>query len=364
VGVRLLVDAAEFWPVFAEDAKSATSRCYVQTLTFEADRAGRGLADLLLALPSTVDRRLILDDFSHYLHNDRLLYTPSALRDAGLWREARDSWALVRSLAHHGVSVRWTNKMHGRLYRLTNRNHKKILVIDDRVAYIGGVNFTDHNFGWHDLMLRIDDPDMVAWLADDILATFAGRNQGVSRRFRDGQLTLLDGKHGWPLQQQLFDQIASARQEVVVISSYASEPYFDPLEEAARRGARVMILTPAVTNWGWFDAYTRIECKRRGFELYRLPWRMSHMKALLIDSKRLVVGSSNFDYFGHLTHQELLFETTDDGLIRDFRKRIFEKDVALASRHVPAGRFPWQDRLVRFLLRTGFFLTPKFNRVF
>jgi cardiolipin synthase len=281
-----------------------------------------------------------------------------------LWRAARDTWALVRTLARHGVGIHWTNKIYGRLYQLANRNHKKILIIDDRVAYIGGVNFSDHNFGWHDLMLRIDDPDMAAWLADDILATWAGRNQGVSRTFRDGQLTLLDGRHGWPLQQQLFDQIASARHEVVVISSYASEPYFDPLEAAARRGARVMILTPATTNWGWFDAYTRIECARRGFELYRLPWRMSHMKAMLIDSQRLIVGSSNFDYFGHQSHQELLFETTDGQLVRDFRTRIVEPDLARASRHLQTDGFPWQDRLVRFLLRTGFFLTPRFNRMF
>jgi phosphatidylserine/phosphatidylglycerophosphate/cardiolipin synthase-like enzyme len=151
---------------------------------------------------------------------------------------------------------------------------------------------------------------------------------------------------------------------VVVISAYASEPYFDPLETAARRGAKVIILTPAVTNWGWFDAYTRIECTRRGFELYRLPWRMSHMKAMLIDSRRLVVGSSNFDYFGHQSHQELLFATTDEHLVRDFRERILDRDLPLASRHLVTDEFPWQDRLVRFLLRTGFVLTPRFNRVF
>ena len=37
------------------------------------------------------------------------------------------------------------------------RNHKKLIVIDDRITYIGGINFSEHNAAWHDMMLRIDD---------------------------------------------------------------------------------------------------------------------------------------------------------------------------------------------------------------
>jgi len=362
VSVRLLVGAKEFWLAFGEDARGATSRCYAQMLTFEADEAGRGLVDLLLALPSTVDRRLIVDDYSHYVHNDRFLYRPSSIVDGALWREARATFALVRSLADHGVGVHWTNRIYGRLHRLAACNHKKILVVDDRVAYIGGINFSDHNFGWHDLMVRIDDPELVACLAEDCLETFAGRNQCFTRTFRDGQLTLLDGKRNPEQFRPMFEQIASAREDVFVIAPYASAPFFDPLEAAARRGVRVMILTPAANNWSLYDGYIRIECFRRGFELYHMPVRMLHMKAMLIDSRQLIVGSSNFDYFSYHLFQELLFVTTDDGLVRDFRERIRDKDFALARREHLTDDFSWQTRWAWNKVRTGFPVIAWFNR--
>lgn len=362
MSMRLLVDAEEFWSVFTEDVRGATSRCYVQTLTFEADQAGKGLANLLLALPSTVDRRLIVDDYTHYLQNDRFLYSPGNIVDGALWREARETWALLRSLAARGIDVSWTNKIHGRLHRLAARNHKKILVVDDRVAYLGGINFSDHNFAWHDLMLRVDDPVLVNALADDVLETVAGRNQGLIRTFRDGRLILLDGEHGPELQRELFDEIASARQEIFVVSPYASAPFFDPLEAAARRGVRVMILAPAVNNWGLYDAYTRVECYKRGFELYHLPWPMFHLKAMLVDSRQLIIGSSNFNYFSHQLLQELLFVTTDEEVVRDFRERIRDKDFALARRQPLAGDFSWRTRWAWSRLRMGFPATIWLNR--
>jgi cardiolipin synthase A/B len=354
MSARLLIDASEFWPAFQADARSARRRLFVQTLSFEADSAGQGLADVFLSLPATVDRRLIVDEFTRWVVNDRFLYAPGALTDVALWREARASIRLTKALRAQGVKVHWTSPVGWRIHRLAARNHKKILVVDDRVAYIGGINFSDHNFEWHDMMIRIDDPALVACLGDDFLETCAGRNQIVDRTFDEGRLIVLDGLNGPGPLNDVFDLIRSATSEVVVESPYVSAPFFDALETAAAAGARVVVLVPETANWGWYDAYARIECFRRGLELRCLPGGMNHLKAILIDSTTLVVGSANFDYFSYHINQELMFVTTNHALVRDFRDRVHDPDMARA-RSVPlSDDFSWRTRWTSIRVRAGY----------
>lgn len=353
MSVRLLVDAAEFWPAFLADARTAERRLLVQVLTFEADSAGWKLADLFQSLDPRVERRLIVDYYAHYIVNDRFLYSPRALVDRGLWREARATYRLADALERQGVGVHWANPIGWRLHRLAARNHKKIFVVDDRVAYIGGINLSDHNFAWHDLMIRVDDPALVRFLAEDFFETFAGRNQALERSFDEGHVILLNGLDGKRQLREVFDLIANAREEVFVESPYVSAPFFDPFEAAARRGVRVVILVPEVNNWGWYDAYARTEGHRRGFELHYYQGPMNHLKAMLIDSRVLITGSSNFDYFAARTHQELLFVTTHEGLVRDFRQRVRDVDYARARRVPLNGDFSWRTRWTATRVRAG-----------
>ena len=362
MSVQLLVDAPEFWAAFVRDARGATSRLFVQVLTFEADAAGQPLADLLLTLGPNVERRLIVDRYTHYFVNDHFLYSPSSLVDRGLWREAKATVRLVETLERDGVGVRWTNPIGWRLYRLSARNHKKMFIVDDRVAYIGGFNLSDHNFAWHDLMLRFDDPALVRFLTEDFLETFRGRNQALDRSFDEGRLILLDGLDGETLLKDVFDQIANAREEVFVESAYVSAPFFDALETAARRGIRVVILVPEVNNWRWYDAYTRIECHRRGLELHCYEGRMHHVKAMLIDSRVLILGSCNFDYFAYHLHQELLFITADEGLVRSFRERVQARDLERARRVPLADDFSWRTRWTSIRVRAGYVTLKWLNR--
>src|SRR5262245_35127698 len=68
--MRLLVDADEFRPTLASDLAAARSSVFVQALTFEADAAGRSVADLLAASPAR-DRRVLVDVFTRHVLSDR-----------------------------------------------------------------------------------------------------------------------------------------------------------------------------------------------------------------------------------------------------------------------------------------------------
>jgi len=55
-----------------------------------------------------------------------------------------------------------------------------LIVIDDRAAYVGGINFSEHNASWHDMMIRLTDTDAVAFLTNDFRSTWNGGDQMAS----------------------------------------------------------------------------------------------------------------------------------------------------------------------------------------
>ena len=165
----LLVGSDTFWQRAAEDIGRARERLFVQAMTFEGDAAGRAVADAVRA-GKAADRRVLVDDYSRLVVSDCFVLSPRYLLSRPFRDEVKATRAMFSGLAAAGVGVRITNPVAGRVTRYGLRNHKKLIVADD-VAYIGGFNFSDHNFAWHDLMLRIEAPGPAAFLAGDFEET-------------------------------------------------------------------------------------------------------------------------------------------------------------------------------------------------
>jgi cardiolipin synthase len=140
--LQLLVDAEEFWSALEQDLRHARKRVWLQTLSFEADGAGLPLADALLDSPAT-DRRLIVDAFSMHIISDRFIYAPHNAFDQALQAEVRGTRALLQRMREMGVLVGITNPAGFLWHRLPARDHRKLVLIDDDVAYIGGINFSE-----------------------------------------------------------------------------------------------------------------------------------------------------------------------------------------------------------------------------
>ena len=323
--LRLLVGSGEFWEALEQDIAGARSSVLVQTLTFEGDAAGHGLARAMEASPAA-DRRIIVDNFTRHIQNDRFLWAPQNLLDRTLRAEVRGTYAMIQGLEDAGVGIRWVNPWGPLWHRVAGRNHKKLMLIDDRVAYIGGINFSDHNFAWHDMMLRIEDPEVVAFCRADFEHTWAGRDVPAERAFPGLELLLLDARDNVRLFGRVLDLIAGAGNSIVVESPYLSMPFTGALAEASARGVHVQIITPEGNNHGFLKRFICFEAAQCGFDL-RLFQGMTHLKGMLIDDEMLVMGSSNFDYFSYRAHQEVVALVTDAGLVDDFRRRVLEPDL-------------------------------------
>jgi cardiolipin synthase len=333
-GLELLVGAEAFWRRARRDMAQARRRLFVQAMTFEGDVAGLGLARAIAASPAR-DRRVLVDDYSRAVISDRSVRGPAFLRPEWLTAELRATRAMFDDLVRSGVAVRVTNPIGALRLNYPARNHKKLIVTDD-VAYIGGINFSDHNFAWHDFMLRLDGVEAAAFLAEDFECTFAGAPRAGSCDLGDLRLLSLDGRSNDEGFGEIMDLIAAATREIIVISPYLTFPFTDALASAAARGVTVRLITPLANNKPIVRDHLLAVAGRSGFEV-RLVREMSHLKGLLIDDERLVVGSSNFDFASLAAEEELLAVVADLALIAAFRREIVEPALADA---LPAEALP------------------------
>jgi len=330
--VQLLVGSARFWAQAAADIAEARSRVLVQAMTFEGDAAGQAVAEAVASSPAAT-RQILVDDYSRHVINDRFIRAPFA--PAAVRAEAVATTAMFDHLHATGVGVRVTNPIGRNPARYATRNHKKLIVADG-VCYIGGINFSDHNYAWHDMMLRIEEPACADFLAEDFAATWDSRPRYRSARFEDISLYALDGRENITGFADLFAAIASAKARIDIVSAYPTFPFIEALGQAAARGVAVLLYTPLPNNKPVVRDYLMVAAVRLGITVRLLP-EMTHLKAMLIDNQILVAGSSNFDFVSYHVEEEFLAIIENPALAADFQRLVLAPAEAAA---LPAAAYP------------------------
>ena len=338
--VTILVDSPDIWRAVQADLAEARQYAYIQTFSFEGDRVGTDLANALLAAPAR-DLRLLIDSYTRVNQSDRWIAAPGNLFDRALRDEVRNTRRLVRTLRAAGVGVQF-GRPFGFLGRKSlRRDHKKLILFDDRVAYVGCINFSEHNFEWHDLMVRIEHPGVTRFLKRDFMHSWEGRSLASSRSFPELGLDLhtLPGRGNREAFDGLLDRIDRAERSVNVVSPYVGPPFTRHLAAAADRGVEVHFVTPRDNNKAYLQRYLFAETARSGVHVWLHGDRMIHMKCMLIDDSTLITGSSNFDlmsYHGFLAEIVAVFRSP--AVIRAFRRQVLEPDLAASRRFEPAER--------------------------
>ena len=341
----MLVDSEEFCASIETTVLQARRRVLIQVMTFEMDSVGRRFWDALTRSPAR-EKILCVDAFSRAKISDNLVFGRRFLTDSGFRREVRDTRKLLRNQERDGVRIVVTNPMGvlGQKYPL--RNHKKMMVVDD-TAFLGGINFSEHNFSWHDLMLQTKCPPLVESLAADFHQTIAGVNQSSTQEIPFGRLYYLDGRRTQSGFEQLFDEITAARKSIDVISPYVSSPLLERLA-GMDESVRVRIINPAGNNKPIMQQALFKTAAGSQLEIRLYEPKMSHLKAILIDDNKLILGSYNFDFVGYEVQQEVVLSTAEPGLVHEFRERVLTPDLNAST--------PAFAKSVRFHHRGGFAL--------
>lgn len=328
--MKLLVDSEEFWVELQRDLARANSRVWLQTLSLEADAAGLPLADALVDCGAR-DVRVLVDAFSEHILSDRFIYAPGNFFREDVRAEVAATRRMQRRLQHEGIRIGITNPAGFLWHRLPSRDHRKLILIDGRIAYLGGINFSEHNFAWHDLMVRIEDEEVTRFLEADFAATWDGAPVHSDRVFPGIEIHNLSGQGNEPKCARTLDIIRAARKSIVTITPYLTFPFTDAMAEARANGAQVTIVTPSINNRKTHERYVLWLARHHAFELRRYHGRMSHLKAMLIDDEKLIVGSSNFDWPTYHNLAETIVIITDPAFIADFRERVVDVDLAAST---------------------------------
>ena len=329
----LLAGSAAFWRQAKIDISVARSRLYVQAMTFEADAAGAAVGRSVLE-SGAADRRVLVDHFTRFVISDRFVRSPAYLLDQSFRREVRATYAMFRSLKDAGVGVRLTNPMGPMLSGFAFRNHKKLIVADD-VAFIGGINFSDHNFAWGDLMLRIERRDVADRLAADFEDTYASRARSWTQDFGDLRLYGFDGRDNQVGFNEIITGVDQAQSDICIVSPYLTFPFVEALARAAARGVTVQLITPLKNNKPSVRDYLLRAAEAAGFDV-RLTPEMIHLKGMLIDGRQLVLGSSNFDFVSYHAEEELVAVLDNPTLIAAFQAEVIVPALETA---LPAGAY-------------------------
>ena len=264
-----------------------------------------------------------------------------------------------------GVEVRKYHKPHWyQLGRLNNRTHRKLLVVDGRIGFTGGVGIADQWSGhaqdpehWRDSHYRVQGP-----VVAQMQAVFMDNWIKVSGDVLHGPAYFPALRPGGPGKAHVFSSSPSGGSESMRLmyllaitaasrSIHLSTPYFVPdaltikaLTDAAKRGVTVQIIT--VGNHADSETVRRASRARwgdlleAGIEIHEYQPTMYHCKAMIVDGLWTTVGSTNFDPRSFSLNDEANVNYYD----RDFALRqieIFREDLA-RSRQVTFQE--WKDR--------------------
>ncbi len=325
---RFLIDASEFKRELEHEIARAQKRVLIQVMTFECDEAGNWLLDCVKQSPAQ-EKKLVVDGYSLVNINDGLALGSRYFFDSGFKAEVDATRQLLKKSHFEGIDIHVTNRMGWNAALYPFRNHKKLIVVDDSL-YLGGLNFSDHNFFWHDFLVKISDPELVQSAVDDLASTISGRDQSKVVHFRNASLYFLNGRRSKPHYKSLFDLIKSAKSSIKIITPYLSNPLLNELRNVK---VRVDILTPDLNNKGIMTKMLLGAAVGLEWNIHLYQKRMSHVKAILIDDDVLLLGSSNFDFVSYELEQEIVMVCREGEVIEEFLERVWRVDFANSRKH-------------------------------
>ncbi|WP_425392903.1 phospholipase D-like domain-containing protein [Ekhidna sp.] len=343
-----------------EVASKAKESFYAQAMTFEGDEAGKWLIELMKSSPAK-QKKLLIDSYSKLVINDHFVPSFKYLLNQEFRDEVKATSRLVRKARENGIEVKFTNPIGFLALKYPLRNHKKMVIVDDETSFLGGINFSDHNFDWHDMMVEVSDQKLGSSLIEDFELTWDGHNQSRVIDTDQGQLFLFNGSRSKTLYDDFFNHIRGAKKHVQVISPYISEPLLGVLRSIADKGVEITVISPQENNKSIFKNIILSEQEKGYFHLKEYPG-MSHMKAILIDDGKLIFGSSNYDLVSYYFEQEVVFVSEDKNLIQDFKQKVLADVGEFNAESVSVFGKRKADFLMGMLNKVGGFMSRTFLR--
>lgn len=343
---KLLVNGEQFFPAMLNSIHAARHYVLLELYLIESGHVADRFIDAFInAAKRGIQVYLLLDDFG-----------ARGLRQGDRQR-----------LRDNGVQLSLYNPLHyGKWRRNLFRDHRKLLIVDGKVAYVGGAGITDefdpaeHNqLRWHETMTAIRGPNVLDWqhLFGKTWASWGNGDLQLPKipgtpscAGRPGRISI-NAPTRMEIKRALLKRIRNAERRVWIASAYfiPSRKIRRALRRAAKSGVDVRLLLPGphTDHPGVRHAGRRYygQLLEHGVRIFEYQPSFLHAKLLLCDDW-VSTGSSNIDRWNFSWNLEANQEIED----QDFSEQVtalFEKDFS-ASQEISARLWrhrPWYLRL-------------------
>ena len=346
--LTLYVRGKELYPAMIAAIEGAKHSVHLETYIFDGVNVGRAFAELLAKKARAGVRTRLIYDSVGSIDMDPIQET--MMRNAG-----------VQILEYHPVAP-W----HPR-WAWNKRDHRKILVCDGRIGFVGGINISDENApaeqgggDWRDAHLRVEGP--AAYDLDRVFRAVwhaqTGRwfesagdpeeTRGPSRVKVAANEELMKR---FVIREGYVNALRAAREEVSIANAY-----FIPgwrirreLALAADRGVNVRVMVPGHSDSGavWHAMRGQYESLlTRGVRIFEWQGPMLHAKAVAVDRTWCSVGTFNLDHRSLRHNLEINLNVLDRALAADLAAR-FETGLAGSTEITLADwrRRSWTEKL-------------------
>ena len=369
--VTLLFDGPATMREMMAAARAATSSINLETYIFDQDEIGNEFADVLIDKQRQgVTVNVVVDAVGG-------LATPAAFFD-------RMRQAGIRVLIFNPVNPA---KARGK-WELNNRNHRKLMVVDGKVAFTGGINISrtyansslfrsrqkpgrvnGEKVGWRDTHVKIEGPAVapLQWSFVNLWVQQEGGDLPQAEYFpklapvgdKIVRVLASDPDHESDIYKALVVAISEAKKSIHITSAYfvPDQQIVDALIAAAQRGVDVRLVLPGVSDHGLIRYagqafYDRLLAG--GVHIFELQIAVLHAKTAVIDGGWSTIGSANIDRRSFIHNYELNVVIVDPAFGASMESA-FNEDLR-DSKEVTLERWrhrPWSDRIKEWMARLG-----------
>lgn len=351
--VKTLVNGDEIFPAMLQSISGAQKTITFETFIYWSGHIGETFADALSERARAGVRvHLLLD------------WVGSAKMEAKYLDQMKSAGVKLRQ--YH--PLRWYN-----LARMNNRTHRKLLVIDGKVGYTGGVGIAELWTGnaqdpdhWRDLHYRVEGPVMAQmqaafmdnWMktsgvvlhGSDYFPALAPAGDQAAQMFKSSPS---EGSESMRLMYLLAINAAQHRLRIANAYFVPDDLTVKTLVEAAERGVDIQVLVPGTdidtemvrkasrTRWG--------KLLKAGVQIYEYQPTMLHCKLMVVDDLWVSVGSTNFDNRSFRLNDEANLNVYDRAFAQQ-QNAIFDDDLRHAKAYDYARweRRPWTEKLLEY----------------
>ncbi|MHC1706889.1 MAG: phosphatidylserine/phosphatidylglycerophosphate/cardiolipin synthase family protein [Bacteroidales bacterium] len=315
-GHKLFDDPMDFYSAMLKDIEQAKSYIYIETYRFGNDSIGKKFRDALTRkVKEGIEVKLLIDSWGSLVNNN-----------------------FFSSFIHHGGEVRFFKKIVYSFDFFTKnhrRNHRKLLLIDDHITYMGSANITGYSLNWREMVIRLSGGITIPFKR-----TFFDSWRNYNK-YIFNKLSFKKTIHylGYDIVQDIpsiYRQMIKKKYETLVRFAerevIIETPYFIPgyilrkeLMDASRRGVEVRVIVPKHSDVNSVDVLRGKylgQLYKAGVKIFFYTRDNLHAKCMIVDNDTFSIGSANVDYRSFRYMHEIALFGSEPEIIRQLNRHL------------------------------------------